>query len=65
MGIALHIHLPASRHIRLNLMAKAEYIGERALRWAEAVIEERDVRAYRLFQGRISLTRKHPKEWGD
>jgi transposase len=64
---SLEEHRPAHKPSRQqayqeNLLAKAEHIGDRALSWAEAAIEERDVRAYRLLQGMISLTRKHPKE---
>src|SRR5919202_1246306 len=44
------------------LLAKAEHIGPQALAWAEAVVAERGVRAYRLLQGLISLTRSHPRE---
>lgn len=64
---SLDEHRPAHKPARQqayqeNLLAKAEQIGPRALSWAEAAIGERDVRAYRLLQGMISLTRKHPKE---
>jgi transposase len=56
-------HKPARQEAyQANLLAKTERIGSRALSWAEGAIEERDVRAYRLLQGMISLTRKHPKE---
>lgn len=56
-------HKPARQQAyQENLLAKAEHIGERALSWAKGAIEERDVRAYRLIQGMIALTRKHPKE---
>jgi transposase len=56
-------HKPARQQAyQENLLAKAEHVGERALAWAKAAIEERDVRAYRLLQGMISLTRKHPGE---
>jgi len=56
-------HKPARQQAyQENLLAKAEHIGERAFAWAKAAIEERDVRAYRLLQGMISLTRKHPRE---
>jgi transposase len=56
-------HKPARQQAYQEyLLAKAEHIGARALAWAKAAIEERDVRAYRLLQGMISLTRKHPKE---
>ena len=57
------VHKPArQRAYQENLLAKAEHIGPQALSWAKAAIDERDVRAYRLLQGMISLTRKHPKE---
>jgi transposase len=63
-------HRPAHKPARQqayqeNLLAKAEHIGPRALNWAKGAIEERDVRAYRLLQGMISLTRKYPKEQVD
>jgi transposase len=44
------------------LLSKAGRIGSRTLAWAQAAIVERDVRAYRLLQGVIGLTRSHPKE---
>lgn len=64
---SLDEHRPAHKPARQqayqeNLLAKAEHIGERAFAWAEAAIEERDVRAYRLLQGMVALTRKHPRE---
>jgi transposase len=64
---SLEGHRPAHKPVRRqayqeNLLAKAEHIGDRALGWAKAAIEERDVRAYRLLQGMISLTRNHPRE---
>ena len=56
-------HKPAREEAYVtNLLAKAEHIGPNALSWAKAACEERGVRAYRLLQGMISLTRKHPKE---
>jgi transposase len=56
-------HKPARQQAYQEyLLAKAEHIGKQAFAWAKAAIEERDVRAYRLLQGMISLTRKHPKE---
>jgi transposase len=61
-------HKPARQAAYQELLLnKARHIGPRALAWAEAAIEERDVRAYRLLQGVIGLTRSHPKErvdWG-
>lgn len=59
-------HKPARQEAyQRNLLARAERIGEKALAWARAAIEEREVRAYRLLQGMLSLTRSHPKECVD
>jgi len=56
-------HKPARQQAyEANLMAKAEHIGPQSLAWARAATEERGVRAYRLLQGMVSLTRSHPKE---
>ena len=56
-------HKPARQEAyERNLLARAERIGEHALAWAKAAIVERDVRSYRLLQGMLSLTRKHPRE---
>ena len=56
-------HKPARQEAyQENLLARAERVGDQALAWARAAIEERDVRAYRLLQGMLSLTRSHPKE---
>lgn len=56
-------HKPARQQAyQENLLARAGRVGERALAWAQAAIEERDVRAYRLLQGMLSVTRSHPKE---
>ncbi len=51
-------HRPAHKPARkatyqAKLLAKAERIGPRALRWAECAIEERDIRACHLLQGMI------------
>jgi len=64
---SLDEHRPAHKPARqqayqANLLTKAEHIGPRALDWARGAIEDRGVRAYRLLQGMISLTRKHPRE---
>lgn len=56
-------HKPARQQAyQEHLLARAERVGERALAWAQAAIVERDVRAYRLLQGMLSLTRSHPRE---
>lgn len=44
-------HKPA---YQATLLAKAERIGERALAWSRAAIDECDVRAYRLLQGMVA-----------
>lgn len=64
---SLDEHRPAHKPARqqayqAHLLTKAEHIGPRALDWARGAIEDRGVRAYRLLQGMISLTRKHPRE---
>ena len=57
------LHRPARQAAyEAILLAKAEHIGPQALAWAQAVVAERGVRAYRLLQGLISLTRNHPRE---
>ena len=57
------IHKPARQAAyEATLLAKAEHIGPQALAWARAATEERGVRAYRLLQGMVSLTRSHPRE---
>lgn len=56
-------HKPARQEAyQATLLAKAEYIGPHSRAWAQAAIEERGVRAYRLLQGMVSLTRRHPRE---
>ena len=56
-------HMPASEEAYVaTLLARAEHIGADALKWAREACEERGVRAYRLMQGMLSLTRKHPRE---
>lgn len=56
-------HKPAQRGAHeAGLLAKLEHVGPRALAWAAAAVRERDVRAYRLLQGVVALTRRHPRE---
>ena len=45
-----------------HLLARCEKIGMDLRRWAEQAFEERGVRALRLIQGVLSLTRQHPRE---
>lgn len=56
-------HKPARQEAyQASLLGRAERVGPAALAWAKAAITERDVRAYRLLQGMLSLTRRHPAE---
>lgn len=45
-----------------KLLARCERVGMPLREWAEAAIEERGVRAIRLIQGVLGLTRSHPRE---
>jgi len=57
------LHRPARQQAyEAILLGKIEHIGPQALAWAQAAIADRGVRAYRLLQGLISLTRSHPRE---
>jgi len=59
-------HKPARQEAyQANLLARAEHVGENALAWAQAAVVERDVRSYRLLQGMLALTRKHPRDCVD
>ena len=57
-------HLPQRKryaHYRTenHLLGRARAIGPDAHRWAQRAVEVRDVLAYRLVQGMISLTRRY------
>jgi transposase len=63
-------HLPIHKSLRQEgfqrlLLAKARFIGESALLWAQEAITEKGVLAYRLIQGMLGLTRSWPKEQVD
>ena len=45
-----------------HLLGRCERVGAPLRRWAELAVEERGVRAYRLIQGVLGLTRSHPRE---
>jgi transposase len=56
-------HKPARQEAyEQTQLARLAKIGPQALAWATEAVKERDVRAYRLLQGVIRLTRAHPKE---
>lgn len=45
-----------------HLLGRCERVGDPLRRWAEQAVAERGVRAYRLIQGVLALTRTHPRE---
>ena len=45
-----------------RLLLRCERVGPDLRRWAEAAFEERGVRAFRLLQGVLHLTRTHTRE---
>lgn len=45
-----------------KLLGRCERVGPSLRAWADAAYEERGVRALRLMQGVLNLTRKHPRE---
>ena len=45
-----------------QLLGRCERVGTPLQQWAEAALAERGVRAIRLIQGVLGLTRKHPRE---
>ncbi len=45
-----------------TLLARCERVGAPLREWAESALEERGVRALRLIQGVLGLTRVHPRE---
>ena len=45
-----------------KLLGRCERVGPDLRRWAEAAHEVRGVRAFRLVQGVLTLTRSHPRE---
>ncbi|WP_337314427.1 IS21 family transposase [Candidatus Aeolococcus gillhamiae] len=56
-------HKPArTEAYEQHLLTRCECIGPRALAWASEAVRVREVRSYRLLQGIVSLTRKHPRE---
>jgi transposase len=56
-------HLLSSQGAFLErLLGRCERVGPELRLWAEAAFEERGVRAFRLLQGALNLTRTHSKE---
>lgn len=45
-----------------KLLGRCERVGPSLRGWADAAYEQRGIRALRLMQGVLSLTRKHPRE---
>jgi len=54
--------LSSQRAFLERLLGRCERVGPDLRLWAEAAFQERGVRAFRLLQGAVDLTRKHPKE---
>lgn len=50
------------RALQEHLLGRCERVGSPLRRWAELAVEERGVRAYRVIQGVLRLTRVHPRE---
>jgi transposase len=74
---AAHVRVPAGQYARTGeaktitstqqaylhrLLGRCERIGAELHAWAAEAITERGVRAIRLIQGAVALTRKHPRE---
>lgn len=45
-----------------KLLGRCERVGPSLRAWADSAYEQRGIRALRLMQGVLSLTRKHPRE---
>ena len=45
-----------------QLIARCKRVGPSLRQWAEEAVAERGVRAFRLIQGVLRLTRTHPRE---
>jgi hypothetical protein len=54
--------LSSQRAFLDRLLLRCERVGPDLRRWAEAAFEERGVRAFRLLQGVLQLTRTHTRE---
>jgi hypothetical protein len=52
----------SQRAFTAKLLARCERVGSPLREWAESALEERGVRALRLIQGVLGLTRLHPRE---
>ena len=50
------------RAFQEQLLSRCERVGSVLHSWAEEAIRERGVRAFRLIQGVLDLTRSHPRE---
>lgn len=50
------------RAFESKLLGRCERVGPPLLKWAEAAVEERGVRALRMIQGVLGLVRTYPRE---
>ncbi|HUE84547.1 MAG TPA: IS21 family transposase [Vicinamibacterales bacterium] len=61
-GGSPHETTSTQRAFEAGLLARCARVGEALRRWAEDAVQERGVRAYRLIQGVLHLTRTHARE---
>jgi len=74
---AAHVRVPAGQYARNKVdgevtstqqaylrkqLGRCERIGDELHAWATEAVAERGIRAIRLIQGVVGLTRKHPRE---
>jgi len=61
-GASAHETSSTQRAFEEQLLGRCERVGPALRGWAEEAITARGVRAYRLIQGVLRLTREHPRE---
>ena len=61
-GGSVHETTSTQRAFEEQLLGRCERVGPALRGWAEEAVSERGVRAYRLIQGVLRLTRVHPRE---
>jgi transposase len=61
-GASRHETTSTQRAFAEKLLGRCERVGPELLQWAQDAIRERGVRAYRVIQGVLRLTRTHPRE---
>lgn len=61
-GASPHETTSTQRAFEARLLARCARVGDALRRWADDAVQERGVRAYRLIQGVLHLTRTHARE---